>query len=537
MQMSYKSWPFKEAERILKSHGRGEALPLAIFETGFGPSGRPHIGTFAEVARTTWVRKAYEELCGGKTKLIAFSDDLDGLRKVPGNLPQQEMLALHLGKPLSDIPDPYGTHESFSGHMIARLKEFLDTFGFDFELRSASQAYRLGEFDKGLEVLLHNVERVLEVILPTLKEENRALWSPFLPKCEKCGRIYTTRVVSYRKSELALDYACDAMFGQINGCGHKGTCSVLGGAVKMGWKVDWALRWFSYGVNYEMYGKDLIPSAELSSEIVRIMGGKTPCGFFYELFLDENGEKISKSKGNGVTMEQWLAYAPVESLAYYIFKEPRTAKKLYFDVIPKVMDEYLDQLRKYPVVIEEKKPDSPLWHIHDRGRVVPGYDCSINFTMVNNLVSALGQPEPALLGQYLDRYDSSAGKHASTVASLVEKGLAYYTDHILPHKQYREPTQLEKKLFAQLLDKLVEPPTAQLDEAGLQGLIFDIAKGQGVEPKEFFSAIYEVLLGQERGPRFGSFARLVGIDRVIALIEERAAFTPHDATSGESRKK
>jgi lysyl-tRNA synthetase class 1 len=297
----------------------------------------------------------------------------------------------------------------------------------------------------------------------------------------------------------------------------------------MGWKVDWALRWFSYGVNYEMYGKDLIPSAELSAAIVRIMGGKPPCGFFYELFLDENGEKISKSKGNGVTMEEWLAYAPVESLSYYIFKEPRTAKKLYFDVIPKVMDEYLDQVRKYPALAPEKRPDSALWHIHDRGQAVPEYDCSINFTMVNNLVSALGQPEPALLGQYLARYDAGAAQYPSTVASLVEKGLAYYTDHILPHKHYRQATPLEVELFSLLLVRLNEPGAAQLDEAGLQGLIFDIAKGKDVPPKDLFSAFYEVLLGQERGPRFGSFARLVGLERVIALIEERI---PSTATSG-----
>jgi lysyl-tRNA synthetase class 1 len=517
---SHKSWPFKEAQRIVKAAGREELPAQAIFETGFGPSGLPHIGTFAEVARTTWVRRAYEEITGGRTRLIAFSDDLDGLRQVPGNLPNPEMLREHLGKPLSDIPDPYGCCESFSGHMIARLKVFLDEFGFDCELRSASAAYRDGDFNDGLEILLERVDQVLEVIRPTLGEDKRAGWSPFLPKCERCGKVYTTRVTDYRPADLELGYACDGQFGEVAGCGHAGATSVLSGGVKMGWKVDWALRWFSYGVHYEMFGKDLIPSAELSTKIVRAMGGRPPCGFFYEMFLDENGEKISKSRGNGVAVEEWLEYAPVESLAYFIFRDPQKAKKLYFDMIPRTMDEYLDHLRRYPTLAVEKRPDAPLWHIHRAGTAVPSYDAAINFSMVGNVVSALGRPEPELVREFVARYDERAAEFPEVIGPLIDKGLKFYEDHVLPHKRYREPTELERTLLGALRARLAEPGTADLDEKALQSLVFDVAREHDVEPKDLFAAIYQVLLGQERGPRFGTFAKLIGPDRVVGLIDE-----------------
>ncbi len=529
MAKMYKSWPFKEAEKLIKAAGREGPQGVTLFQTGFGPSGLPHIGTFAEVARTTWVRRAFEHLSGKATRLYAFCDDQDGLRKVPDNLPNQAMLEENLGKPLCDIPDPYGCCDSFSGHMIGRLEEFLSTFGFEFELKRSSEAYRNGDFNEGLGVLLDNVEGVLDIILPTMKEENRSAWSPFFPRCERCGRINSTRVTAYDKSARTIDYTCDIPVGSAPGCGHEGTSSVLNGAAKMGWKIDWALRWYSYEVNYEMYGKDLIPSAELSAKIVRLMGRRPPLGLFYELFLDGQGEKISKSRGNGVSIEEWLEYAPIDSLAHFIFREPRQAKRLFFDMIPKTMDEYLDHLRRYPEIPEEKRPDSPLWHIHDRGRCVPHYDSSINFTMVNNLISALGQPTHDLLIGFLGRYDSRTDDNREVVDSLIEKGLKFYKDHILPGKVYRDPTDAERELFSKLKQTLRAEGTDAKSEKDLQALVFDIARAHEVEPKDFFSAIYQVLLGQARGPRFGSFAKLVGVDRVISLIDERIGETEEDA--------
>ena len=517
MTQKYKSWPFLEAEKIIK--GNRDKLPdVAIFQTGFGPSGLPHIGTFAEVARTTWVMRAYEQLTGAKTRLIAFADDLDGLRKVPSNLPQQEMLRENLGKPLCDIPDPFGQSSSFSGYMTDKLKEFLDRFGFEYHFQASSEAYRRGDFNEGLTILLNNVEKILDLILPTLKEENRKGWSPFMPICAKCGKIYTTRVTGYHKENNTIDYVCENV-NDLTGCGHEGNTSVLDGKVKMGWKIDWALRWFSYKVNYEMYGKDLIPSAELSSKIIRIMGGKPPVDYFYELFLDEEGHKISKSIGNGVSVDEWLTYAPVDSLAFFIFKNPKMPKKLYFDGIPKVMDEYLDKLRRFPALAEEVRPDDELWHIHNRGREVPAYGSSINFSMVNNLVSALGNVDPKLLERFICRYDAKAEGFSAMIRMLTEKSLKFYEDRILPHKKNRQPTASEVVLLKQLRDRL-SAASAEVSEDELQSMVFEIAQLNGIEPKDFFSAFYQILLGQERGPRFGSFTKLVGIDRVIGLIDQ-----------------
>jgi lysyl-tRNA synthetase class 1 len=287
----------------------------------------------------------------------------------------------------------------------------------------------------------------------------------------------------------------------------------------MGWKIDWALRWFSYKVNYEMYGKDLIPSAELSSKIIRIMGGKPPVDYFYELFLDEEGHKISKSIGNGVSVDEWLTYAPVDSLAFFIFKNPKMPKKLYFDGIPKVMDEYLDKLRRFPALAEEVRPDDELWHIHNRGREVPAYGSSINFSMVNNLVSALGNVDPKLLERFICRYDAKAEGFSAMIRMLTEKSLKFYEDRILPHKKNRQPTASEVVLLKQLRERLCAA-SAEVSEDELQSMVFEIAKQNGIEPKDFFSAFYQILLGQERGPRFGSFTKLVGIDRVIGLIDQ-----------------
>lgn len=519
---SFKSWPFQEADRIVHAAARGSLPEVAVFETGYGPSGLPHIGTFAEVARTTWVRHAYEHLTGRPSMLVAFSDDLDGLRKVPENIPNPELVAPHLGKPLSSIPDPFGCCPSYSAHMNGKLREFLDAFGFEYEFRSSTEAYRRGDFNAGIKILLDRVEQVLEVILPTLKEENRPRWSPFLPRCENCGRVYTTRVTAHLKEREAVEYACDTPFGEVAGCGHRGAVSVYDGAVKMGWKVDWALRWFCYGVHYEMYGKDLIPSAELSAKVVKVMGGRPPHGFSYELFLDEAGEKISKSRGNGVSVEQWMAYAPVDSLSYFIFRDPRAAKKLYFEMIPRTMDEYLDHVRRFGQVPEEKRPDNPLWHIHQAGRAVPAYASTINFGLVNNLLAALGTADHELLRRYLVRYDPEAARFPEMIDSLIDKGIRFYQDHILPHKRHRPPTPPEKPLFAELRRRLAGMAGGELDEKAAQSMVFDIAREHGADPAEFFSAIYQVLLGQERGPRFGSFAKLVGAERVLHLLDQHA---------------
>ena len=512
----YKAWPFQESQQIATRRSLQGDRPV-LFQTGFGPSGLPHIGTFAEVARTNWVRRACEHLRGTPARLLAFSDDMDGLRKVPLNMPGADMLSAHLGKPLCNIPDPFGCCDSFSGHMNGKLQEFLDTHGFDYEFQSSREAYCRGDFDEGLSILLERVCEVRDLILPTLREENREQWSPFFPICPSCGSVNATRVTGYHPQSNTVDFTCDLEAKGAVSCGHSGEVSVLGGAVKVGWKADWALRWFSYDVDYEMYGKDLTDSVKLSGRIVRLMGKAPPTGLRFELFLDEEGRKISKSVGKGLTVDTWVDYAPVESLLYYIYQNPKRAKRLHWGVVPQCVDDYLEALRLVDDIGEADRPNESLWHIFG-GRSVPRYQAKVNFSVVNNLISALGTDSADLLMDYLGRYDDQVFDYPQVIQSLIEKGLSYYRDKVLPTKTFRHPSGDERVLLGQLRQRLAL--CGNVDEDALQAIPFDVAKESGVEPRDLFRTVYEILLGQERGPRFGSFVKLVGKERVLEMLDD-----------------
>jgi lysyl-tRNA synthetase, class I len=516
IQPKYRAWPFKEAQQIIDKRKPRADRPV-LFETGFGPSGLPHIGTFAEVARTTWVRHAYEHLTGQPTRLLAFSDDMDGLRKVPLNLPQPEMLARNLGKPLHAIPDPHGECESYSGYMNDRLRRFLDAYEFDYEFQSSREAYAGGVFDEGLQILLERVEQVRALILPTLGEAKRADWSPFFPICPECGSVYATRVTGYHGARGALDFVCDGQVGEVSGCGASGELAIGGGQVKVGWKVDWALRWFTYEVDYEMYGKDLIDSARLSGRILRLMGKQPPVGLTYELFLDEEGRKISKSVGRGLTVDAWTTYAPLESLLYFIYQNPKRAKRLFWDVVPKCVDDYLGALRRFPQVADAERPEQDVWHLGDRGEGVPAYNAQVDYSAVTNLIAAMGTDSIELLIGYLERYDASAADYHDVVQGLVEKGLNYYRDFVLPNMVFRSPDQDERAALQALSEQLAAADPS--DEEVLQAIPFDTARAVGLEPKALFRSFYEVVFGQERGPRFGSFVKLVGKERMLEMLE------------------
>jgi lysyl-tRNA synthetase class 1 len=523
---TYKSWPFKEALKLQNRYVEPPAAPVR-FETGFGPSGLPHIGTFAEVARTSWVRQAFEFQTGWPSELIAFSDDMDGLRKVPLNMPQQEMLKENIGKPLCHIPDPFGECESYSGYMNQKLKQFLDGYGFDYRFQSSQEAYARGDFNEGLSVILRKAEAVKSIILPTMGEENRRNWSPFFPICEKCGRINSTRVTGYHVDDNTIDYVCDQEEGLLKSCHHRGTASIFNGSVKVGWKVDWALRWFAYDIGYEMYGKDLIESARLSGKITRTMGKQPPIGIFCELFLDEEGRKISKSVGRGLTIDTWTSYAPLGSLLYYIFQNPQQAKRLYWGIVPKSVDDYLTGLKQYPTLDKEKQADSPVWHLFDKGKKIPDYGSPVNFSLINNLISAVGADDRELIVEYLKRYDPDLNACQDIVDDLVDKAMAYYRDFILPHKQYRKPTDPEIEMLGQLRRDLAA--CDMTDDEELQTMPFSVARRFEVEPNIFFKMFYEVIFGQERGPRFGTFVQLVGKDKALSMLDERAGLKDQTA--------
>jgi len=513
-----KAWPFEEAQKVLSRLKRlPEPRGAIIFETGYGPSGLPHIGTFGEVLRTTMVRHAFRVLTEDKvpTRLICFSDDMDGLRKVPDNVPNKEMLAEHLGKPLTQVPDPFGEHPSFGQHNNARLKAFLDTFGFDYEFLSATECYTSGRFDATLLKVLEHYDAVRDVILPTLGPDRRATYSPFLPISPVSGRVLQVSVVDRDVKQGAIRYI-DPDSGKLT------QTTVTRGHCKLQWKADWAMRWTALGVDYEMAGKDLIDSVRLSGQICRIIGGRQPEGFNYELFLDENSEKISKSRGNGLTIEEWLTYASPESLALYMYQSPRKAKRLYFDVIPKAVDEYVGHLAAYPKEEPAVKLMNPVWHIHDGWP--PQAELPISFALLLNLASASNSEDSEVLWGFIRRYAPDATPEAHPLLDqLVGYAIRYFHDFVKPAKLYRSPTDKERAALLDLDKRLAALPAKVLAEE-IQGEVYAVGKEHGFEPlRAWFSALYEVLLGQTQGPRFGSFVELYGVAETRALIAKALA--------------
>ncbi|WP_273722384.1 lysine--tRNA ligase [Bartonella sp. AU18XJBT] len=526
-----RTWPFEEARKIIKRYEKTGYPDSVIFETGYGPSGLPHIGTFGEVARTTMVRHAFHILTENKvkTKLLCFSDDMDGLRKVPENVPDRERMEHYLGQPLSRVPDPFGDdYPSFGAANNVRLRAFLDRFGFDYEFASATDYYSSGRFDETLLKILACYDKVMAIILPTLGEERQATYSLFLPISPFSGNVLQVPMIARNVEKGTVTYIEPET-------GETIETEVTGGKVKCQWKVDWAMRWTALGIDYEMAGKDLIDSTNLSSKICKVLGGNPPEGFNYELFLDEKGQKISKSKGNGLTIDEWLTYAPTESLGLYMFSKPKTAKRLYFDVIPKAVDEYYAHLSAYGRQEWKERLNNPVWHIHSG--CPPQVDLPVSFAMLLNLVSASNAENAEVLWGFISRY--AKGANAQTypeLDQLVKFAIKYFDVFVKPNKKFRLPDDSERATLAQIDEKLANLPET-IDGNMLQNMLLDVARlteryqdhskkspegGPGVS-NVFFQMLYEVLLGQERGPRWGSFIALYGIDEMRALIAEALA--------------
>lgn len=512
-----KAWPFEEARKLLaRLEKRGPGLGDILFETGYGPSGLPHLGTFQEVARTSMVRHAFELLAPGvPTRLICFSDDMDGLRKVPGNVPNQEMLAAHLNRPLTKVPDPFGTHESFGAHNNARLRAFLDSYGFDYEFASATDYYTSGRFDATLLKVLAHFDEILDIMLPSLGEERRATYSPILPVSPTTGEVLLVPLIERDPDAGTVVY-------EEPSTGEKVEVPVTGGHCKLQWKADWAMRWAALDVDYEMAGKDLIDSVRLSSRICRVLGGTPPDGFNYELFLDENGEKISKSRGNGLSIDEWLRYASPESLQLFIYQAPRKAKRLYFDVIPKSVDDYLSHLAAYPEQDLPKQLVNPVWHIH-HGHP-PYEDLPISFSLLLNLASASHSEDHDVLWGFIRRYapDATPGTHPR-LNQLVDYAINYFHDFVKPAKNYRPPTDAERAALDDLAARF-DGLDAHLPAEQIQNIVYEVGKEHAFDNlRDWFRALYEVLLGESQGPRFGSFVALYGVAETAALIRRALA--------------
>lgn len=505
------SWPFQEARKLLGRFQKNPEKNVAIFETGYGPSGLPHIGTFGEVVRTSMVRQAFENLSGIKSRLIAFSDDMDGLRKVPDNIPNPDSIALHLGKPLTSIPDPYNKYESFGHHNNAMFRNFLDELEIQYEFHSATSMYTKGKFDEGLLKIFENYDEIISIIAPTLGEERRISYSPFLPICPDTGKVLQVPILERKLENRSIVYR--------NENNKLVETLVTGGNCKLQWKADWAMRWAILDVDYEMSGKDLIDSVRLSSKICRTIGSTPPETFIYELFLDENGEKISKSRGNGLTLEEWITYGSPESLKLYMYNAPRKAKRLHFDMIPKAADDYITYFNKYFDQTISDKKNNPVWFIH-KGNLIKE-DIPVSFSMLLNLAGVANTDDRLVLWGFLKRYaDNISPENNPALDVMVGNAISYYKDFILPNKRYRSATEFEVAALESLIKELESLPSDALDEL-IQSKVYAVGKEHGYENlREWFQALYEVLFGQSQGPRMGSFIQLFGIHETIKLIQK-----------------
>ena len=523
-----RAWPFEEARKLLaRIQNKVPEKGYVLFETGYGPSGLPHIGTFGEVVRTSMVRHAFQTMSDIPTRLFAFSDDMDGLRKVPDNVPNQEMMAKFVGdkqrtfgSPLTSVPDPFDKYESFGHHNNAMLRGFLDSFGFEYEFQSSTDWYGSGRFDPTLLKVLQNYDAIMKIVLKELREQRRATYSPFLPIRVRDGR---KQVLEVPAVEIHPERGTVVFQDEVEG---KFEVPVTGGNCKLQWRVDWAMRWTALGVDYEMSGKDLIDSVKLGSQICRRLGGRPPEGFTYELFLDENGEKISKSKGNGLTVEEWLRYGPPESLSLFMFNSPKSAKRLHFDVIPRQVDDYLSFLKRYPTQGLKERLDNPVWHIHT-GNPPREDEEGLPFNILLNLVGVANTEDKAVLWGFISRYAPKASPQTNPfLDKLVGYAINYYRDFVKPTRKFRPPTDQEKGALRDLLGMLEKLPQSSQGSGGadaeaIQFEVYEVGKrhGYAADLRAWFKAIYEVLFGTEQGPRMGSFIAIFGIPETVALIK------------------
>ncbi len=513
--MTSKAWPFEEARRVLKRYEKKDPEKgYVLFETGYGPSGLPHIGTFGEVARTTMIRRAFELISDIPTRLICFSDDLDGMRKVPDNVPNPEMLREHLQEPLTSVPDPFGEYPSFGDHNNAMLRRFLDTFGFEYEFISATEFYRSGRFDETLLRATEKYDAIMQIMLASLREERQQTYSCFLPISRKSGRVLYVPIkhVDSKAGTITFD----------DEDGQETVLPVTGGNVKLQWKPDFGARWAALDVDFEMYGKDHSTNTPIYDGICEVLGGRKPEHFTYELFLDQHGQKISKSKGNGLSIDEWLTYAATESLSYFMYQKPKTAKRMYFDVIPKAVDEYHQQLRAYPDQTPEQQAANPVWHIHAGN--VPESKMVVPFQMLLNLASVAGAKDKDGLWGFIRRYAPEASPETHPdLDQAAEFAVRYFTDFVAPERVFRAPTEQDRAAMQDLAGRLAawDRPA---DPEELQSMVFAVGKEHGYEPlRDWFGALYQVLLGADQGPRFGGFIALYGIDETRSLIEKALA--------------
>jgi lysyl-tRNA synthetase, class I len=507
------AWPFVEAKKLLRERKNFiEKKGKIVLQTGYGPSGLPHIGTFGEVARTSMLINALNQFTDLPKEIITFSDDMDGLRKIPDNVPNHELLKKNLHKPLTQVPDPFKKYKSFGEHNNEMLKIFLDKFKFKYNFQSSTFLYKSGFFNSTLQLVFENYQGIMDIIIPTLGKDRQKTYSPFLPICPETGLVLEIPVVEIIKDKSKIIF---------DNNGKKLEASIFDGNCKLQWKVDWAMRWYALDVDFEMYGKDLIESAIISTKIIKLMGKNNPSGFAYELFLDEKGEKISKSKGNGITIDQWLKYASPESLSLYMYQNPKRAKKLYNEIVPKAVDEYLDFLEKGKTQNELQLLLNPVWHVHNGE--MPKEEIIMSFSMLLNLVETSNANNKELLWKFVKKYKKDIlEKNYPIFDNLIGYAIKYFNDVIKLKKNYKNPNDEEKNALRALI-KTLENCSDEMTPEDIQTLIYSTGKENGYAEnlRDWFRLIYEVVFGEENGPRMGFFISFFGVNETKQLIEDK----------------
>ncbi len=510
---SASAWPFVEIRKLLKERkDLIKSKKKIIFQTGYGPSGLPHIGTFGEVARTTMMINALRQIDKMPTELITFSDDMDGLRKVPDNIPNPAVLKKNLGKPLTAVPDPFEKFQSFAEHNNTMLKNFLKKFNFEFSFKSSTENYKNGTFNESLKRVAEKYDDIMNIILPTLRSERRKTYCPFLPLCPDTGKVLEIPMLNLEKNTGKITF---------DNQGKKIQTSIYNGNCKLQWKVDWAMRWFTFDVDFEMYGKDLTESAILSSKVCKSLGKIPPNGFAYELFLDEKGEKISKSKGNGITIDEWLNYASPESLSLYMYQNPKRAKKLYSDVVPKAVDEYLSLIEKFPIQKIKDQLSNPVWHVHNGNP--PKEKIVMSFSMLLNLVGSSNADDKKILWKFINRFHKNVNSKSNPILdSLTEHAIKFFKDKLKPRKIYKKPSDQERKALSNLALK-IEKISENMPPEEIQTIVYSVGKENGYEKnlRDWFKLIYQVLFGDLDGPRMGFFISFFGVQETIKLIKDK----------------
>ena len=410
------------------------------------------------------------------------------------------------------MPDPFEKFSSFGEHNNEMLKDFLNKFNFEYNFQSSSVLYKSGFFNPTLQIILENYQGIMDIILPTLGKERQKTYSPFLPICPDTGKVLEIPVLEILKEKSKIIF---------DNNGKKLEVSIFDGNCKLQWKVDWAMRWYALDIDFEMYGKDLIESAILSSKIIKLIGKTNPSGFAYELFLDEKGEKISKSKGNGITIDQWLEYASPESLSLYMYQNPKRAKKLYKEIVPKTVDEYLDFIEKAKTQNELQLLMNPVWHVHNG--LIPKEDTIMSFSMLLNLVETSNADSKELLWKFVKKYKQNLlEKEHPIFDNLIGYAIKYFNDVIKLQKKYKTPDANEKIALEALVKSLDSCNDKMLPE-DIQTLIYSTGKENGYAEnlRDWFKLIYEVVFGDENGPRMGFFISFFGVNETKELIKEK----------------